>query len=238
MSESIQQIVAERISYWRRQRGLSQQALAEKSGVPLGTIRGYEQGVRWISPENSIALSRALKVSVQELFAKKDEGISMDAALGRLFVLTKPVEQILGVSPEDFAEELFKKELKFEEALVGVEFGSNEVGNLTVFQPTVNLGTEFHAEKPGRGVKVMMEWRLRGSMQASIPDMSFIVHPSKVMCPSIANECDFGTPTRLQSMFVVPISWMRDYLLLLLAWKGHKTGLVYQLNPFVRTDLL
>jgi transcriptional regulator with XRE-family HTH domain len=51
---------AERLKDLRRQAGLTQEALAKESGLPVGTIRGYEQGQRepyWhVVPKLAVAL--------------------------------------------------------------------------------------------------------------------------------------------------------------------------------------
>lgn len=60
---------AERLRQLRKQAGLTQQQLADASGVPLGSIRNYEQAQREPYWDVAFRLSRALGVSV-EVFAE------------------------------------------------------------------------------------------------------------------------------------------------------------------------
>jgi DNA-binding XRE family transcriptional regulator len=59
---------AERLQHLRERAGLTQQQLAEASGVNVWTIRGYEQGRREPNWKGAIQLAKALKVKV-EVFA-------------------------------------------------------------------------------------------------------------------------------------------------------------------------
>lgn len=57
MSTPVSQLtVAERMGSVRRAAGLTQEQMAVKLGVPLGTLRGYEQGKREISAAVVVAL--------------------------------------------------------------------------------------------------------------------------------------------------------------------------------------
>jgi transcriptional regulator with XRE-family HTH domain len=63
---------AERLKELREAAGLSQRALGEQSGIPSGTIRNYEQGIRqpnWIA---LLRIAKALGVTA-EAFADCDE---------------------------------------------------------------------------------------------------------------------------------------------------------------------
>jgi transcriptional regulator with XRE-family HTH domain len=63
---------AERLKELREAAGLSQRTLGEQSGIPSGTIRNYEQGIRqpnWIA---LLRIARALGVTA-ETFADCDE---------------------------------------------------------------------------------------------------------------------------------------------------------------------
>jgi transcriptional regulator with XRE-family HTH domain len=51
----------------RQQKGLTQTALADASGVPLGTIRDYEQDKREPLLSNARKLAAALGVSLDKL---------------------------------------------------------------------------------------------------------------------------------------------------------------------------
>jgi DNA-binding XRE family transcriptional regulator len=59
----------EKLGEARREAGLSQGDLAEKSGVPVGTIRNLEQGLR-TDPHVStaLALSDALETTVEAIW--------------------------------------------------------------------------------------------------------------------------------------------------------------------------
>jgi transcriptional regulator with XRE-family HTH domain len=55
---------AEKLKELRQGKGLSQAGLAAASGVPVGTIRDYEQGKREPLLSNAQRLARGLGVSV------------------------------------------------------------------------------------------------------------------------------------------------------------------------------
>ena len=56
----------------REEAGLTQQQLAEKSGLPIGSLRNHEQGQRAPSWPAVVKLARALGVST-DVFADCDE---------------------------------------------------------------------------------------------------------------------------------------------------------------------
>jgi transcriptional regulator with XRE-family HTH domain len=56
----------------REKAGLTQQQLAEKAGLPLGSLRNHEQGQRLPSWPAIVKLARALGVSA-DVFAECDE---------------------------------------------------------------------------------------------------------------------------------------------------------------------
>lgn len=58
----------QRIRELRKQRGLSQEALAEKAGLHRTYVGSVERGERNISLDNIYVLSDALEVSVRSLF--------------------------------------------------------------------------------------------------------------------------------------------------------------------------
>lgn len=64
---------AQRLRELRGRAGLTQVALAEAAGLPLGSIRNYEQGQREPSWENFLRLIRGLGVPA-EAFAPCVEG--------------------------------------------------------------------------------------------------------------------------------------------------------------------
>lgn len=51
----------------RTEQGLSRTELSKLSGVPLRTIENYEYGVRAMVNESVIKLSKALKISLDEM---------------------------------------------------------------------------------------------------------------------------------------------------------------------------
>ena len=57
----------------REERGLTQRVLADRAGLSVGTIRGYEQRVNWPEPERMELLARTLQTTVGELLRSKDE---------------------------------------------------------------------------------------------------------------------------------------------------------------------
>ena len=65
--QSIVSLFAESLRRWRRERGLSQKALAEKAGVGETTIIAYEQGTRAAGIDKIATIAQVLNVSVIEL---------------------------------------------------------------------------------------------------------------------------------------------------------------------------
>ena len=63
----------ERLQQLREKAGLTQEQLAERSGVNLWTLRGYEQGRREPSWKAALSLAAALGVAA-EMFADCEEG--------------------------------------------------------------------------------------------------------------------------------------------------------------------
>lgn len=59
-----------RLKYWREEKGMTQQELAEKSGVSLRSIQNYEQGFKDINGAKVVtvlALAEALDVDVYNI---------------------------------------------------------------------------------------------------------------------------------------------------------------------------
>lgn len=60
------------IADFRKARGLTQQALADALNVSYTQIQGWEHGRRTPSLETAMRLSRALGVTIEELFVLDD----------------------------------------------------------------------------------------------------------------------------------------------------------------------
>lgn len=58
--------ISEKIRYFRMQRGLSQEQLAERAGINMNTIRKYELGHRKPKLEQLKKIARGLEISVIE----------------------------------------------------------------------------------------------------------------------------------------------------------------------------
>ena len=56
--------VSEKIRYYRELRGLTQQQLADFSGIPLGTLKKYETGNRNPKQEPLQRIADALHISI------------------------------------------------------------------------------------------------------------------------------------------------------------------------------
>ena len=65
---------AEKLKELRQGKGLSQAGLAAASGVPVGTIRDYEQGKREPLLSNAQRLARALGASLDTFPAPDESG--------------------------------------------------------------------------------------------------------------------------------------------------------------------
>lgn len=62
-------LIGKRIKYLRENRRLTQEQLAELSGLQPGTITSIETGVRFMSEETLAAIVKALDISYSELFS-------------------------------------------------------------------------------------------------------------------------------------------------------------------------
>lgn len=70
--ESIKKIVSKNIKLIRRSRGMTQEQLAEASGIDISTIQRYEAGDRWPRLNNIVELAKALKVNETSFFKKEN----------------------------------------------------------------------------------------------------------------------------------------------------------------------
>lgn len=64
--------LGERITQFRKARGITQVQLAETLGVSQQTIQAYEVGRRRIQVSNLPVVARALSVSLEDLFGESD----------------------------------------------------------------------------------------------------------------------------------------------------------------------
>ena len=62
----------ERLRQEREAKGLTREALAAASGVPFGTIHGYEIGRRWPSFTNVVKLAAALGLTCEAFAGSTD----------------------------------------------------------------------------------------------------------------------------------------------------------------------
>jgi transcriptional regulator with XRE-family HTH domain len=60
-----------RVRILRKEKGLSQEALADRCGIHRTYIGGIERGERNVSLENIEKIAKALGVSISSLFGKK-----------------------------------------------------------------------------------------------------------------------------------------------------------------------
>ena len=88
---------ADNMKRLRKEKSLSQQALAERVGVSVITIQNYEAQRRWPSPEMNHELAKSLGVAESELFTDPE---SEKAALSPKQVLLA-VSEALGFTQEN-----------------------------------------------------------------------------------------------------------------------------------------
>jgi transcriptional regulator with XRE-family HTH domain len=70
MAEPPQALLGATIRDYRKQAGISQEALAERSGLHRTYIGGIERGERNVSLENIVCIARALKVPPSRLLER------------------------------------------------------------------------------------------------------------------------------------------------------------------------
>ena len=66
--ESVKQIIGNNIRTYRKEKGFSQEELAEKAALHRTYIGSVERGERNISVENIVSIARALHILPQKLF--------------------------------------------------------------------------------------------------------------------------------------------------------------------------
>ena len=75
MSDKINEI-AERIKKYRKIRNMSQDMLAETSGINVSMIKKYECGIRNPKPEQLLKISNALGISINALYSHEIKTVS------------------------------------------------------------------------------------------------------------------------------------------------------------------
>ncbi len=88
--ESLKKLAGQNISKLRRKKSLTQEQLAEKTGLGLATIQRYEAGQRWPRAENAMLLAKALGVSENKIFIKDTDSEQMAS----LELLSREVDRL------------------------------------------------------------------------------------------------------------------------------------------------
>ena len=94
--QSITSLFAERLRHWRRERGLSLKALAEKIGVSESTIVGYEQARKTPGIDKLMALATALNCPVTDLLGEAGSPEIAQEELQRQLTTAVTVARIAG----------------------------------------------------------------------------------------------------------------------------------------------
>jgi len=63
--------MGERLQTLRRERGLTQVELARAAGVPVGSLRSWEQGTRTPLLDAALRIAKALDVTLDELAGRQ-----------------------------------------------------------------------------------------------------------------------------------------------------------------------
>ena len=87
------------IAFYRKRQGLTQEELAERSGLISNTIYRYEAGERGMSFANAVKLANAMNISVADFVPHKNsetaKAISCQQVLDVFFQLDIPEQQIV-----------------------------------------------------------------------------------------------------------------------------------------------
>jgi transcriptional regulator with XRE-family HTH domain len=78
MEECVAMLFKDRLRQLRKEADLTQQQLADRAGLPVGSLRGHEQGQRVPSWASVVRLAKALGVST-DAFSECDE-VRVDTA--------------------------------------------------------------------------------------------------------------------------------------------------------------
>ena len=79
--KEIRQTFAENLRLLRKQKGLSQMALAEKAGIATNFINDIENCKKWISPTTLEKLSQALEILPYKLLIPKQDSSNPDSLI-------------------------------------------------------------------------------------------------------------------------------------------------------------
>ncbi len=79
----------------RKDRGLTQDDIAERTGMAVQTIRGYEQRINWPDPERIELLAKALDVTVCDLMRDQATGPSRTVSLERMVRIQEHVAKLI-----------------------------------------------------------------------------------------------------------------------------------------------
>lgn len=95
--EKSSNLLAENIARIRNEQGVTQAALAERIGVDLRTYQKYEAGTVWPSARVLSALSKALGISIAEMFGGQPEsrngGLPLEIAEAVRSAIALPPEE-------------------------------------------------------------------------------------------------------------------------------------------------
>ena len=72
-AETLKKNIGEKIKFFRKQKGLSQEALAEKINLEMKSLSRIESGHNYPQCENLIAISNALEISPWQLYFTKND---------------------------------------------------------------------------------------------------------------------------------------------------------------------
>lgn len=99
----ITKVLADNLRRLRDEKGLTQEGLADKAKLSLGTIQGYENCRRWPERPYLLALAKALQVPETDLFkVNEPRSPTVDSLLKALGEMQKTVANI----PEDWIKRL------------------------------------------------------------------------------------------------------------------------------------
>ena len=72
-AETLKKNIGEKIKFFRKRKGLSQEALAEKINLEMKSLSRIESGHNYPQCENLIAISNALEISPWQLYFTKND---------------------------------------------------------------------------------------------------------------------------------------------------------------------